>query len=132
MEELIIDPRPLTLESIDSVLEMARTQGRPAALRMNAIEYADVRKFGRDRLDIETSLSVMKRGIQAHYRGVRIETTRELLPGFFNVVDENGVELVHVMRPDASRLGEAYVHPGPRGECDQRDGLCLLHHVIGS
>jgi hypothetical protein len=49
---------------------------RVARVFMNARDYADIRKFGRDILDIESQASLLKTGLQATLWGAQIITSR--------------------------------------------------------
>lgn len=49
---------------------------RVARVYMNARDYADIRKFGRDILDIESQASLLKTGLQATLWGAQIVTSR--------------------------------------------------------
>lgn len=62
-----------------------------ARLWLNAIDYADLRKFCRDFLDIESDIACLKKGLQAsfQYQGgtVSIWTRRNVEPGFLYAVN---------------------------------------------
>jgi len=49
---------------------------RVARVYMNARDYADIRKFGRDILDIESQATLLKTGLQATLWGAQIITSR--------------------------------------------------------
>jgi len=49
---------------------------RVARVFMNARDYADIRKFGRDILDIESQATLLKTGLQATLWGAQIITSR--------------------------------------------------------
>jgi len=49
---------------------------RVARVFMNARDYADIRKFGRDILDIESQATLLKTGLQASLWGAQIITSR--------------------------------------------------------
>lgn len=49
---------------------------RVARVYMNARDYADIRKFGRDILDIESQAQLLKTGLQATLWGAQIITSR--------------------------------------------------------
>jgi hypothetical protein len=49
---------------------------RVARVYMNARDYADLRKFGRDVLDIETQATLLKTGLMATMYGAQIVTSR--------------------------------------------------------
>ena len=49
---------------------------RVARVYMNARDYADVRKFGRDILDIESQAVLLKTGLQATLWGAQVITSR--------------------------------------------------------
>lgn len=48
---------------------------------MNAVDYADCRKFGRDVLDIESKRAMLNRGFQATLLGAQIITNRQVPVG---------------------------------------------------
>jgi len=49
---------------------------RVARVYMNARDYADIRKFGRDILDIESQATLLKTGLQATLWGAQVITSR--------------------------------------------------------
>lgn len=55
---------------------------------MNAIDYVDILKFGRDILDIESQALLLKSGIQANLWGAQIITSRLVPPGIVYVCAE--------------------------------------------
>jgi hypothetical protein len=55
---------------------------------MNAVDYADIRKFGRDILDIESQATLLKTGLQAVLWGAQIITSRLVPSGFAYVCCE--------------------------------------------
>mgnify|MGYP000016393936 FL=1 len=60
----------------DAFAEVERHDLRVARVYMNARDYADVRKFGRDILDIESQATLLKTGLQATLWGATVITSR--------------------------------------------------------
>ena len=60
----------------DAYALIERHDLRVARVYMNARDYADVRKFGRDILDIESQAVLLKTGLQATLWGAQIITSR--------------------------------------------------------
>jgi hypothetical protein len=54
---------------------------RVARVFMNARDYADIRKFDRDILDIESQAALLKTGLQATLWGAQLITSRMVSPG---------------------------------------------------
>jgi len=72
----------------DAFAEVERHDLRVARIYMNAVDYADVRKFGRDILDIEAQATLLKTGLQATLWGAQIITSRLVPAGFVYVCAE--------------------------------------------
>lgn len=72
----------------DAFAEVERHDLRVARIYMNATDYADIRKFGRDILDIESQATLLKTGLQATLWGAQIITSRLVPPGFVYVCAE--------------------------------------------
>lgn len=72
----------------DAFAEVERHDLRVARIYMNAVDYADVRKFGRDILDIESQAVLLKTGLQAVLWGAQIITSRLVPVGFAYVCCE--------------------------------------------
>lgn len=72
----------------DAFAEIERHDLRVARIFMNATDYADVRKFGRDILDIESQALLLKTGLQATLWGAQIITSRLVPAGFVYLVCE--------------------------------------------
>jgi HK97 family phage major capsid protein len=60
----------------DAFALIERHDLRVARVYMNARDYADIRKFGRDILDIESQATLLKTGLQATLWGSQIITSR--------------------------------------------------------
>lgn len=60
----------------DAFALIERHDLRVARVYMNARDYADVRKFGRDILDVETQAALLKTGVMATLWGAQIVTSR--------------------------------------------------------
>lgn len=72
----------------DAFAEVERHDLRVARIYMNATDYADIRKFGRDILDIESQATLLKTGLQAVLWGAQIITSRLVPVGFVYVCCE--------------------------------------------
>ena len=72
----------------DAFAEIERHDLRVARIYMNAVDYADIRKFGRDILDIESQATLLKTGLQAVLWGAQIITSRLVPSGFTYVCCE--------------------------------------------
>jgi hypothetical protein len=72
----------------DAFAEVERHDLRVARVYMNATDYADIRKFGRDILDIESQAVLLKTGLQAVLWGAQIITSRLVPVGFAYVCCE--------------------------------------------
>lgn len=55
---------------------------------MNARDYADIRKFGRDILDVESQAALLKTGLQSTLWGAQIITSRLVPTGVVYVTCE--------------------------------------------
>ena len=72
----------------DAFALIERHDLRVARVYMNARDYADLRKFGRDILDIETQATLLKTGLMATLWGAQIITSRLVPVGTVYVVCE--------------------------------------------
>jgi len=72
----------------DAFAEVERHDLRVARIYMNATDYADIRKFGRDILDIESQATLLKTGLQAVLWGAQIITSRLVPVGFIYICCE--------------------------------------------
>jgi hypothetical protein len=72
----------------DAFAEVERHDLRVARIYMNAVDYADIRKFGRDILDIESQATLLKTGLQATLWGAQIITSRLVPAGFVYICAE--------------------------------------------
>lgn len=72
----------------DAFAEVERHDLRVARIYMNATDYADIRKFGRDILDIESQAALLKTGLQANLWGAQIITSRLVPAGFVYICAE--------------------------------------------
>lgn len=72
----------------DAFAEVERHDLRVARIYMNAVDYADIRKFGRDILDIESQAALLKTGLQATLWGAQIITSRLVPAGFVYICAE--------------------------------------------
>ena len=72
----------------DAFAEIERHDLRVARIYLNAVDYADVRKWGRDILDIESQATLLKTGLQAVLWGAQIITSRLVPVGFVYICAE--------------------------------------------
>lgn len=72
----------------DAFAEVERHDLRVARIYMNAVDYADVRKFGRDILDTESQQVLLRTGLQATLWGAQIITSRLVPAGYVYVCAE--------------------------------------------
>lgn len=129
MKEIVLSARPTRVSDLDKMLDLACEGGVPSVIRMNARDYADVRAFGRDSLDIECRPNILKTGVQAYYRDCSVVTTKGVPYGDILVLDGSGTELSHFHRSDPDRLGPGYCHLGSREDC-LFSRLCLIREVM--
>jgi len=73
---------------IDAFARIETHDLRVARIFMNALDYADVRKWGRDVLDIESQAALLKTGLMATVWGAQIIVTRKVDPGYAYVCAE--------------------------------------------
>lgn len=69
--------------------------GVPDRICLNAKDYADLRKFGRDTLDMINDQETLKTGLFAHLFGIGVYVSRQEIPGIIRIVDRIGGTLVH-------------------------------------
>jgi len=80
---------PLTPAALaDAFANIERWDLRVARIFMNAKDYTDIRKFGRDILDIETQAVLLKTGLMAYIWGAQIIVSRIVPPGTVYVCAE--------------------------------------------
>lgn len=72
----------------DGFSDVERHDLRVARVFMNATDYADFRKFGRDLLDQESQASLLATGIMANLWGARVIVSRVVPPGFVYILAE--------------------------------------------
>lgn len=80
---------PLTPGNLaDAFAQVEKWDNRVARVFVNALDYADIRKWGRDVLDIETQATLLKTGMMATVWGAQIIVTRQVDPGYLYVLAE--------------------------------------------
>jgi hypothetical protein len=80
---------PLTPSNLADAFARIETHDlRVARVFCNAIDYTDIRKWGRDVLDIETQATLLKTGLMATVWGAQIIVTRKVAPGYMYVCAE--------------------------------------------
>lgn len=90
---------------------------------MNAWNFADIRKFGRDVLDVSTATEEMKVGIVGRVYGLVVRVTRAVPKGTLLVHDGDRC-LYHVMRDESE--DEIHAGRGEPGECD----VCFVYRTM--
>ena len=80
---------PLTPPAlIDAIGRIETHDLRVARIFMNALDFADVRKWGRDVLDIESQATLFKSGMLATFWGAQVIVSRKVAPGYIYVCAE--------------------------------------------
>jgi len=80
---------PLTpADLIDAIASVQRHDLRVARIFANAVDYADIMKWGRDVLDIETQAALLKTGMLATAWGANIIVSRRVPAGYIYVCAE--------------------------------------------
>ena len=80
---------PLTPADLaDAYASVERHDLRVARVFMNALDYSDVRKWGRDVLDIESQATLLKTGLMATRWGAQIIVSRRVPTGYVYVCAE--------------------------------------------
>ena len=72
----------------DAIGRVERWNLRVARMFMNATEYADVRKFGRDVLDMESQQTLLRTGLQGVIYGAQVITSERVQAGRIYVCTE--------------------------------------------
>ena len=80
---------------VEELIAKSEEFGIPDRLCLNAKDYADIRKFGRDTLDIIVDQGVLKTGLVSHLFGIGIYISRQEIPGIIRIVDDAGKTLMH-------------------------------------
>ena len=80
---------PLTPSNLADAFARIETHDlRVARIFCNALDYTDIRKWGRDVLDVETQATLLKTGLMATVWGAQIIVTRKVAPGYIYVCAE--------------------------------------------
>jgi len=80
---------PLTPADLaDAFASIEQYDLRVARVFANALDYADIRKWGRDVLDIESQATLLKTGLMATIWGAQIIVSRRVPQGFMYVCSE--------------------------------------------
>jgi len=80
---------PLTPSNLADAFARIETHDlRVARIFCNAVDYTDIRKWGRDVLDIESQATLLKTGLMATVWGAQIIVTRKVAPGYMYVCAE--------------------------------------------
>jgi hypothetical protein len=80
---------PLTPAALKDAWARIETHDlRVARIFMNALDFADVRMWGRDILDLESQASLLKTGLMGILWGAQIIVTRKVAPGYAYVCAE--------------------------------------------
>ncbi len=95
---------------------------------MNARDYADIRKFGRDVLDIESDPALIGIGHISTFENVRLFADKSVPVGTMRVLDKNGEDLIHSVSSSVDKSRPAVFHSGPLSSCP--DGLCIVQDVM--
>jgi len=80
---------PLTPSDLaDAFARVERHDLRVARIFANALDYSDIRKWGRDVLDIESQAALLKTGLMATVWGAQIIVSRKVPTGYMYVCAE--------------------------------------------
>ena len=80
---------PLTPANLSDAMARVETHDlRVARVFVNALDFADMRKWGRDVLDPETQGSLLKTGLMGTLWGAQVIVTRKVAPGYVYVTAE--------------------------------------------
>ena len=80
---------PLTPSNLtDAFARVEQHDLRVSKVFMNALDFSDIRKWGRDVLDIESQASLLKTGLMGTVWGAQIIVTRQVAPGYVYVTAE--------------------------------------------
>ena len=80
---------PLTPPNlIDAFARIETHDLRVARVFMNALDFADLRKWGRDVFDIESQAQILKTGLMGSVWGAQIIVSRKVTPGYAYVCAE--------------------------------------------
>lgn len=122
--------RPWTSVFLRELLRVASAHGVPESVRMNARDYADIRMFGRDELDLNVDQSLLKAGLVATFDGILLFADRSVPVGTMRVLGKDGEDLIHSVSSSVDVSRPAVFHPGPLSSCP--DGLCVVQHVMNT
>lgn len=120
---------PWTARSLGELLSFAEKHGDPANLWMSRPDFADIRKFGRDMLDLNSMWASLKDGHvgTVYGKGIWIFGAR---PGWISVRDSDGKVLVHALKGgnrEDSTVSHAH-HLGHPHFCPDPD--CIVRFVM--
>jgi len=96
---------PLSAEVLANMYGQAEKDGtRVGWVLMDARTYADLRKYGRDLLTIETRRYLLQRGVMGYMWGATLATSRKVGPYLVHVLSESGecratVKVTRTVRP---------------------------------
>lgn len=108
------------LEPMKELLLKAGESGVPDQIHLNAKDYIDLRRFGRDDLDFTIDQILLKSGFVARLFGIAVYVSEQETPGIVRVIDDTGKTLVH-WNGDVEKpcLGEI-------NDCD----ICLVARIM--
>ena len=120
---------PWTPASVAKLLTEAKKYGKPVDLWMSARGFADLRKFARDVLDINTYAPTWKNGFMGTIYGTKIHISGAR-PGWLSVRDSDGEVLVHALKGGnrGSSTVEHAHHQGHPYSCSDPD--CIVRFVM--
>ncbi len=82
---------------IDAFAKVEYQDCRVNAVLMNAVDYADVRKWGRDLVDFETLTGNLQKGIMAMIWGAMIVVNRRIPTGTIAVLSEDDQRVISII-----------------------------------
>ncbi len=101
-------------------------EGPSCRVRMNAYNYADIRMFSRDVMDVVEG-PMSPDGLIGYFEGTPIHIDKSVLKGVSHSFSEDGSEVAHMV---VHEDGPTLLHSGPFHACP--DERCIVHSVMGS
>jgi len=117
--------RPWTSEHVRALIGVSDAVSQ---VRMNPYNYADIRRFARDAMDLEERPEMLATGLVSHFEGVPTYVDKSVLRGVSVSVAKDGSDIAHMV---SYQDGEpTFVHLGSFHACS--DERCVLHSVMNS
>ena len=122
---------------IKDSLAHARSLGgaRPRAIHMSSMDYIDLRKLGRDAMDVNIDPYSLGTGLQSRIYGMDVFVKKGIMKGVISILGQDDVPVSHVVNPRRWSVSivpdhSLSFHPGAFPDCG--DEMCLALLVMGS